>query len=225
MQAEMQVKEKESEQQKKRIEELELTQEKLEAALTMEIQARLEEERARQELERLLQAEEEKKKQFQLLQEQQRALQSLSPVPEASDGGPDPRSPSALHSASRELQDLRASRQRSHQHLEELQEKLRDASQHVRHWNVQLNRLMKPIGPGERLEHRQLSKQTCPKKEGALASNEFISKFKKRAEENNQTAEDRDAVEERLEERLEAADLSDGSDGSDESQEKPDGQM
>ncbi len=52
MQAEMQEKAREAEQQKKRIQELELTQHKLEAALNMEIQARLEEERARQELER-----------------------------------------------------------------------------------------------------------------------------------------------------------------------------
>uniref|UniRef100_A0A3B4YHC8 Differentially expressed in FDCP 6 homolog n=1 Tax=Seriola lalandi dorsalis TaxID=1841481 RepID=A0A3B4YHC8_SERLL len=148
MQAEMQEKEREAEQQKKRIQELELTQRKLEAALNMEIQARLEEERARQELQRLLQAEEEKKKLCQLLQEQQRALQGLSPIKEASDGSIDEEAPSALHSASQELQDLRASRQRSHQHLEEVQEKLRNASQHVRHWNVQLNRLMTPITPG-----------------------------------------------------------------------------
>lgn len=52
MQAEMQEKERKAEQQKKRIQELELTQRKLEAALNIEIQARLEEERARQELER-----------------------------------------------------------------------------------------------------------------------------------------------------------------------------
>ena len=52
MQAEMHEKEKEAEQQKKRIQELELTQEKLEAALNVEIQARLEEEKVRQELER-----------------------------------------------------------------------------------------------------------------------------------------------------------------------------
>uniref|UniRef100_A0A667Z6M6 DEF6 guanine nucleotide exchange factor c n=1 Tax=Myripristis murdjan TaxID=586833 RepID=A0A667Z6M6_9TELE len=145
MQIEMEEKEKEAEQQKKRIQELELTQHKLEAALNMEIQARLEEERAR-----LLQAEEEKKKQCQLLQEQQRALRSLSPTEEAADGGMEEQkdAPSALHSASQELQDLRASRQRSHQRLEEVQEKLRNASQHVRHWNVQLNRLMTPINPG-----------------------------------------------------------------------------
>lgn len=52
MKAEMQERAKEAEQQKKRIAELELTQQKLEAALNMEILARLEEERARQELER-----------------------------------------------------------------------------------------------------------------------------------------------------------------------------
>lgn len=52
MQAEMQEKTREAEKQKNRIMELELTQQKLEAALNMEIQARLEEERARQEVER-----------------------------------------------------------------------------------------------------------------------------------------------------------------------------
>ncbi|KAM9334694.1 differentially expressed in FDCP 6 homolog [Symphorus nematophorus] len=215
MQAEMEEKAREAERQKKRIQELEMTQRKLEAALNMEIQARLEEERARQELERVLQVEEEKKKQFQLLQEQQRALQSLSPIQEASDGSTDEDTPSALHSASQELQDLRASRQRSHQRLEEVQEKLRNASQHVRHWNVQLNRLMTPVTPAERLEHRLSSKRMCPKKEGALASNEFITKFKIRADQNSQDQE-------RLEEQLEAANLSDGSD---ESQGKPNGQM
>ncbi|KAM9845699.1 differentially expressed in FDCP 6 homolog [Aulostomus maculatus] len=218
MQAEMQERAKEAEQQRIRIHELELTQRKLEAALNMEIQARLEEERARQELERLLQAEEEKKKQFQLLQEQQRAMQSLISIQEASHGGIEGDAPSALHSASQELQDLRASRQRSHQRLEEVQEKLRNASQHVRHWNVQLNRLMTPISPGERLEHRLSSKNTCPKKEGALASNEFISKFKIRAELNSQLPEDHKT----LEEQMEAANLSDGSD---ESLEKSNGQI
>ncbi|XP_041819643.1 differentially expressed in FDCP 6 homolog [Chelmon rostratus] len=218
MQAEMQQKAREAEQQKKRIQELELTQEKLEAALNMEIQARQEEERARQELERLLQVEEEKKQQFQLLQEQQRALQCLSPIQEASDGCTDEDTPSALHSASQELQDLQASRQRSHQRLEEVQEKLRNASQHVRHWNVQLNRLMTPVTPGERLEHRLSTKRMCPKKEGALASNEFVSKFKIRVNQNSQMPENQ----QRLEEQMEAANLSDGSD---DSQDKPNGQM
>ncbi|CAK6950023.1 differentially expressed in FDCP 6-like [Scomber scombrus] len=202
MQAEMQERAREAEQQKKRIQELEMTQSKLEAALSMEIQARLEEERVRQELQRVLQAEDEKKKQFQLLQEQQ----SLSPTQDASDDSMKYDTPSALHSASQELQDLRLSRQRSHRRLEEVQEKLRNASQHVRHWNVQLNRLMTPITPGERLEHRLSSKSTCPKQEGALASNEFITKLKIRTDPNSMTPENNKT----LEELVEAANLSDG---------------
>lgn len=54
MRAEMQERAKEAEQQRQRIQELEVTQRKMEAALNMEIQARMEEERARQELERSL---------------------------------------------------------------------------------------------------------------------------------------------------------------------------
>ncbi|XP_047246084.1 differentially expressed in FDCP 6 homolog [Girardinichthys multiradiatus] len=185
MQAEIQEKERKSEQQKKRIQELELTQQKLEAALNMEIQARLEEERARQELERLLEAEEEKKRQFQILQEQENILQSFSSTRVASNGTVDETTQSALYSASLELRNLQASRQRSHQRLEEMQERLRNASQHVRHWNVQLNRLMTPITPAERLESRLQSKNACPKTEGALASNEFICKYKIRNEQDS----------------------------------------
>ncbi|XP_076014986.1 differentially expressed in FDCP 6 homolog [Genypterus blacodes] len=208
MQAEMQEKEKEAEQHKKRIQELELTQQKLEAALNMEIQARLEEERVRQELERLLKAEEEKKKQFQLLQEEQRALQGCSTIMEGLDDSTEEEAtPSALYSASQELKDLRESRQRSRQHLEEVQEKLRNASQHVRHWNIQLTRLKKPITVADRLDRLQL-KNTCQKKEDALASNEFISKFKL----SNQGPE----------KQMEAAHLSEGEE---ESQQKPNGQM
>uniref|UniRef100_A0A3P8VD78 Differentially expressed in FDCP 6 homolog n=1 Tax=Cynoglossus semilaevis TaxID=244447 RepID=A0A3P8VD78_CYNSE len=225
MQAEMQEKKKEAEQQKKRIQELELTQQKLEAALNMEIQTRLEEEKARTELQSLcvdvylrptlktleipqvvLQAEEEKKKQFQLLQEQQKALQSLSVIEEDPAGGADEDTPSALDSASQELQDLQESRQRSHQRLEEVQEKLRNASQHVRHWNVQLNRLMTPITPGDRMQNRQVAKEFCPKKEGALASNEFITKFKNLASQNNEMTEEH----QKLEQQQETGHVSDG---------------
>lgn len=72
---------------------------------------------------RLLEAEEEKKQQFKLLQDKQRDLRRLSPTLEASDGSADEDTPSALYSASQELQDLQASRQRSHQHLEVKREK------------------------------------------------------------------------------------------------------
>ncbi|XP_056132559.1 differentially expressed in FDCP 6 [Lampris incognitus] len=211
MKAEMEVKEREAEQQKRRIQELEMTQMKLEVALNMEIQAHLEEERAKLELERLLLAEEEKKKQCKLLQEQQRTLGRFSPIEEASDEATEKEdTPSALHCASQELLHLRESCQRSHQNLEEAQEKLRNASQYVRHWNVQLNRLMTPISPAERLEQRLSSKRICPKKEGALASNEFISKFKTKAFQNSQSPEDMKG----LEEHMMAASLSDTPHGS-----------
>uniref|UniRef100_A0A667ZF70 DEF6 guanine nucleotide exchange factor c n=1 Tax=Myripristis murdjan TaxID=586833 RepID=A0A667ZF70_9TELE len=173
MQIEMEEKEKEAEQQKKRIQELELTQHKLEAALNMEIQARLEEERARK-LEPMSQH---VAWVFLLYKTTQKKRSSLF-------------SPSVSF------------------YLQEVQEKLRNASQHVRHWNVQLNRLMTPINPGDRLEHRLSSKRLCPKKEGALASNEFISKYKTRAGE--ESAEDSEG----LEGQMEAARLSDDSDGS-----------
>lgn len=70
----------------------------------------------------------------------------------------------------------------------------------------------------ERLEHRLTSKRMCPKKEGALASNEFISKLKTRGGPICQIPEDVES----LEEQMEAANLSDSSE---KSQEKPNGQM
>ncbi|XP_029598744.1 differentially expressed in FDCP 6-like isoform X4 [Salmo trutta] len=221
MQAEMAEKEKEAEQQRKRIQELELTQQKLEAALNTEIQAHMEEERVRLELEGALQAEEEKSRQCLLLQEQQEASRHFSPTEEAPNGAKEKRpAPSALHYASQELQSLRETRERSHQHLEEVQEKLRKASIHVRHWNVQLNRLMKPVAPGGNalpcisLSLYKLSslpaKITCPKQEGALASSEFIAKLQPRAnQETQQILESQSAIEEKgLQEQVEAITLS-----------------
>uniref|UniRef100_A0A3B5QQL6 Differentially expressed in FDCP 6 homolog n=1 Tax=Xiphophorus maculatus TaxID=8083 RepID=A0A3B5QQL6_XIPMA len=139
MQAEIQEKERKAEQQKRRIQELELTQQKLEAALSMEIQARLEEERARQEL---LEAEEEKKMQFQLLQEQEKILQ---------------RDKRNTHEAKKIRFGGKKVKHRCETLLDfqEMQERLRNASQHVRHWNVQLNRLMTPITPAEEAPDRE----------------------------------------------------------------------
>ncbi|XP_042153836.1 differentially expressed in FDCP 6 isoform X1 [Oncorhynchus tshawytscha] len=210
MQAEMAEKEKEAEQQRKRIQELELTQQKLEAALNTEIQAHMEEERVRLELEGVLQAEEEKSRQCLLLQEQQEASRHFSPREEAPNRAKEERpAPSALHYASQELQSLRETRERSHQHLEEVQEKLRKASIHVRHWNVQLNRLMKPIAPGDKLSSLPV-KITCSKQEGALASSEFIAKLQPRAnQETQQILESQSATEEKgLQEQVEAFTLS-----------------
>lgn len=206
MQVEMEEKERKAEQQKKRIQELELIQHKLETALETEIQARLEEEKARLEVERLHQAEEEKRKQCRLLQEQQKAARVPSPMQEGPAGAEAKLEiPSALHCASQELQNLQETYQKSHQHLEEVQEKLRNASQHVRHWNVQLNRMMKPIAPGDREEHWLPSKNTCPKQEDALASSEFITKFQPRLDQDSpqltgsQSSEDKQILVEQME--------------------------
>lgn len=60
----------------------------------------------------------------------------------------------------------------------------------------------------ERLDSRLQSKYTCPKKEGALASNEFICKYKIRNEQNNRIRGDES---ENLEVHLEADSLSEES--------------
>lgn len=57
----------------------------------------------------------------------------------------------------------------------------------------------------ERLEQRLSSTRVCPKKEGALASNEFVSKFKIRAYHESQLDE--------LQEQMEAVDLAGESQG------------
>lgn len=71
----------------------------------------------------------------------------------------------------------------------------------------------------ERLQQQLSSKRLCPKKEGALASNEFITKFKSKIEHNSERPEDVRGFEVDLEEE----NLSDNSD--DKSDEKPNGEM
>ncbi|KTG36820.1 hypothetical protein cypCar_00015862 [Cyprinus carpio] len=56
----------------------------------------------------------------------------------------------ALEEAQHQLDKVRASRRRVDQDIAAAQRKLRQASTSVKHWNVQMNRLMHPIGPGER---------------------------------------------------------------------------
>lgn len=63
-----------------------------------------------------------------------------------------------------------------------------------------------------------MTNRKCPKKEGALASNEFISKYKIRCEQNLMPGEECDG----LEELMESAHLSEEPD---ESQRKPNGRM
>ncbi|TRY91925.1 hypothetical protein DNTS_029641 [Danionella cerebrum] len=55
-----------------------------------------------------------------------------------------------LEEAQKQLEKLRASRRRVDQDIAAAQRKLRQASTSVKHWNVQMNRLLRPIAPGER---------------------------------------------------------------------------
>ncbi|XP_034733791.1 differentially expressed in FDCP 6 homolog isoform X1 [Etheostoma cragini] len=150
MQAEMALKEEEAERQRKRIQELEEMQKRLEEALQQEIKARRDEEAFRYAQAGLLAEEEEKMKALMRLQEEQeeyilktqREKQELKQEMEAKSR--------SLDEAQRQLEQVRANRHRVDQDVVAAQRKLRQASTNVKHWNVQMNRLMRPIGPGEK---------------------------------------------------------------------------
>ncbi|XP_035014859.1 differentially expressed in FDCP 6 homolog isoform X2 [Hippoglossus stenolepis] len=150
MQAEMVLKEEEAEKQRKRIKELEEMQKRLEEALQQEIKARLDEEAFRYAQAGLLAEEEDKMKALMNLQEEQeeyilktqREKQELKQEMEVKS--------QALEEAQRQLEEVRANRHRVDQDVVAAQRKLRLASTNVKHWNVQMNRLMRPIGPGEK---------------------------------------------------------------------------
>ncbi|MBN3303373.1 DEFI6 protein, partial [Amia calva] len=148
MQVEMALKEAEAERQKKRIKELEEMQQRLEEALHLEIKARQDEEAFRYAQARLLAEEEEKLKALMSLKEEQeeyilktqREKQELKQEMENKSR--------SLEEATRQLEEVRANRHRVDQDVVAAQRKLRQASTNVKHWNVQMNRLMHPIGPG-----------------------------------------------------------------------------
>ncbi|XP_066561394.1 differentially expressed in FDCP 6 homolog [Amia ocellicauda] len=173
MAAEIVLKEQEAERQRRRIQELELTQQRLEIALDTEIHARLEEERARMEQERLLQEEEEKLKQLKQLKEEQEVMLMKAQLEKNKMKEEVADKVQAFEMASRELRNLQETRQKSNLDLKEAKKRLRRASRHVKHWNVQLNRLMQPISPGDHLASTQCNKHL---REEALASKEFDSR-------------------------------------------------
>ncbi|XP_067095817.1 differentially expressed in FDCP 6 homolog [Osmerus mordax] len=150
MQVEMALKEEEAERQRKRIQELEELQKRLEEALQQEIKARLDEEAHRYAQAGLLAEEEDKMKALMALQEEQedyilktqREKQELRQEMETKSRD--------LDEAQRQLEEVRANRHRVDQDVVAAQRKLRQASTNVKHWNVQMNRLMRPIGPGEK---------------------------------------------------------------------------
>uniref|UniRef100_A0A671KKC1 DEF6 guanine nucleotide exchange factor a n=1 Tax=Sinocyclocheilus anshuiensis TaxID=1608454 RepID=A0A671KKC1_9TELE len=145
MQAEMALKEAEAERQRKRIKELEAMQQRLEEALQQEIKARQDEEAFRYAQARLLAEEEEKMKALMSLREEQeeyiqRAQREKQEKILSLITHPSVR---ALRFHQKYLNLCSEDEQRSYR-------KLRQASTNVKHWNVQMNRLMHPIGPGEK---------------------------------------------------------------------------
>ncbi|XP_053562765.1 differentially expressed in FDCP 6 homolog [Bombina bombina] len=150
MQAEMQMKETEAVRQRQRIVELEKLQEHLQEALTQEIKARRDEEEYRHAQAKLLIQEEEKlrvllkmrEEQTQYVERAQREKQELQQEMEQKN--------KELQEAQQQLEDVRENRERADRDVQVAQKKLYQASTNVRHWNVQMNRLMHPISPGEK---------------------------------------------------------------------------
>ncbi|XP_066465072.1 differentially expressed in FDCP 6 homolog [Eleutherodactylus coqui] len=150
MQAEMQQKEIEAMHHKQRIQELEQLQERLQEALAQEIKARQDEEEYRHAQTTLLIQEEDKlrvllrvrEEQTQFVERTQREKQELQQEMEIKSN--------ELQEAQRQLQDVRVNRRKADRDVQVAQRKLHQASTNVRHWNVQMNRLMHPISPGEK---------------------------------------------------------------------------
>ncbi|XP_063522220.1 differentially expressed in FDCP 6 homolog isoform X2 [Pongo pygmaeus] len=150
MQAEMELKEEEAARQRQRIKELEEMQQRLQEALQLEVKARRDEESVRLAQTRLLEEEEEKLKQLmQLKEEQERYIERAQQEKEELQQEMAQQSRS-LQQAQQQLEEVRQNRQRADEDVEAAQRKLHQASTNVKHWNVQMNRLMHPIEPGDK---------------------------------------------------------------------------
>ncbi|XP_050963504.1 differentially expressed in FDCP 6 homolog isoform X1 [Labeo rohita] len=179
--------EKEVQQQKKRIHELDLTQVKLEEALNAQIHARLEEDQIRHELERQLA--EEQKKLAELLLHQSQLETLVLRSQEYSTTATPPISHQTEESSQHITEEVPVHESTSAatppniQQPEESSQYITERelvnqstnTQMLKHWKIQLNRLMKPITPGDKVEHLPV-KPTCPRQGQALTSREFITK-------------------------------------------------
>ncbi|XP_078276761.1 differentially expressed in FDCP 6 homolog isoform X2 [Rhinoraja longicauda] len=150
MQAEMELKEAEADRQKKRIQELEELQKSLEEALFAEVSARQEEETKRYAQTNLLTEEEEKMKELMQLKDEQEELIIKTEREKQELKEEMVNKTRILEEAQKQLEEVRVNRQRADQDVVAAQRKLHQASSHVKHWNVQMNRLMHPIAPGEK---------------------------------------------------------------------------
>ncbi|XP_043855884.1 differentially expressed in FDCP 6 homolog isoform X2 [Dromiciops gliroides] len=150
MQAEMEMKEEEAIRQRQRISELEEMQQRLQEALQLEVKARRDEESMRYAQTRLLEEEEEKLRQLmQLKEEQERYIEQAQQEKQELQQEMEIQSRS-LQQAQQQLEQVRQNRQRADEDVEAAQRKLRQASTNVKHWNVQMSRLMHPIRPGDK---------------------------------------------------------------------------
>ncbi|KAK7149587.1 hypothetical protein R3I94_009036 [Phoxinus phoxinus] len=159
----------------------------LERQLVEEQNARLEENQVRRELERQLAEEQKKLAELLFLQSQlethafrsqddtHTATHPINQQPEESSQHNTEEAP--IHEAtSTAVPPSIQQPEESSQHNTERELMSQSTSTQVlKHWTIQLNRLMKPIAPGDKGE-RLPAKPTCPRQGQALTSTEFIAK-------------------------------------------------
>ncbi|XP_053313839.1 differentially expressed in FDCP 6 homolog [Spea bombifrons] len=150
MQAEMQLKEMEAMSQKQRICELEQLQQHLQEALAQEIRARRDEEDYRHAQAKLLIQEEEKLRVLLRMREEQIHYVELAQREKQELQQEMALKSKELQEAQKQLEDVQENRERADRDVQVAQKRLHQASTNVRHWNVQMNRLMHPISPGEK---------------------------------------------------------------------------
>uniref|UniRef100_A0A8C1ZBY6 DEF6 guanine nucleotide exchange factor c n=1 Tax=Cyprinus carpio TaxID=7962 RepID=A0A8C1ZBY6_CYPCA len=168
---------KEVQQQKKRIHELQLTQVKLEEALNAQIHARLEEDGIRQELERQLEEEQKKLVELQLktsaVGSQEDSFTTTPPSSQQTEESTE--IPVHESTSTATPPNIQRSEESSQHNTERELVNQSTTTQMLKHWKIQHNHLMKPITPGDKVEHLPV-KSTCPRQGHALTSTEFIAK-------------------------------------------------
>ncbi|XP_078272657.1 differentially expressed in FDCP 6 homolog [Rhinoraja longicauda] len=160
LQLEVEQKEVEAGFQRRRIHELERMQQGLQQALEVEIQARTSEQAVHSAQARLLQEEEEKLRELMRLKSEQ----NLNPRLWQEKSQQMTHETQALQRA---VDDLRESRRHHKQNVAAAKTKRRQASRCVKQWNVQLNRLMQPIGRGD-TQSKQRSDPLSHRGDGAF---------------------------------------------------------
>ncbi|XP_062373614.1 differentially expressed in FDCP 6 homolog [Sardina pilchardus] len=175
--------EEDAKQQQERIEELVLTQKMLEKALNDQIETCLEEENKRKELERRLSEEQQKAEQLRSGQENTERSTPKEKEAEEVKNDQEEQEQEPAEKEEEKTASLTSSTISSLTPPERwtpppLEKPKSPEGQRNKQWNVHLTRLMTPITPGDRSDHRRVSPIiSCPIQGEALTSNEFITKF------------------------------------------------